>query len=97
MITASVSYRQIRRGERSCSARLSPEAMQMVLTVRDVRGCNIRSAHELCIRMGFAALLKHGFLDAVPKDRWLGIVCDALGIDINALLKRITNEAGKKA
>jgi hypothetical protein len=96
MVTASSNYKPIKRGERSFTTNLSPEAMQLVLTVRDARGCTVRGAHELCIRTGFAALLKHGFLETVPKDRWLGIVCDALGIDILPLLQNAKNEAAKK-
>jgi len=97
MVTASSNYKQIKRGERAYRPELHPEYVQMVLTVRDARGCTVRGAHELLVRTGFAVLLKHGFLDTVPKDDWLGIVCDALGIDINALLKRIKNEAEKRA
>jgi len=97
MVTASSNYKPIKRGERSFTTNLSPEAMQLVLTVRDSRGCTVRGAHELLIRTGFAALLKHGFLETVPKDRWLGVVCDALGIDVNALLNKTNNESEKSS
>jgi hypothetical protein len=94
-ITPNPLYQPIRKGERTVMLRVHPNIVPMVLTVRDARGCTVRGAHELLVRTGFAVLLKHGFLDTVPKDDWLGIVCDALGIDVKTLLKRIRNEADK--
>jgi len=97
MVNANNNYRRIRRGERICLAKMAPEYMQMVLTVRDIRGCTVRGATELLIRTGWAALMRHGFLDKIPKDRWLGIVCEALGIDIVPLLKNTKIGLEKKS
>jgi len=42
MVTASSNYKQIKRGERAYRPELHPDFMQMVLTVRDARGCTPR-------------------------------------------------------
>jgi len=96
MVTASSNYKQIKRGGRAYRSELHPEYVQMVLTVRDARGCTVRGAHELLVRTA-SPYCSNTALDTVPKDDWLGIVCDALGIDVKTLLNNAQNEADKKS
>jgi len=95
MVATEGRYTRIGRKERRYHTKLDMPHMIRVWDVRDARGCTVRGAAELLIDAGWAALMRHGFLDKVPKDRWLGLVCEALGIDLLPLLKNAKIEADK--
>jgi hypothetical protein len=95
MVTTGGRYKQIGRNQRSHQTKLDTPHMMKVWNVSDIRRCTVRGAAELLIDAGWATLMRHGFLDKVPKDRWLGLVCEALGIDLLPLLKNAKIEADK--
>ena len=90
-------YQPIRRGEPSISVRVHPSILPLVHLVRDARGCTVRGALELLIKTGFVAVRDYGFLDPIPNDDWLNLICDRIGVDAPALIKKAKNEADKKA
>ena len=96
MVTTEGRYKKIGRKQRSHQTKLDTPHMMKVWNVSDIRRCTVRGAAELLIDAGWATLMRHGFLDRVPKDRWLGLICEALGIDLLPLLQNAKNEAAKK-
>jgi hypothetical protein len=77
--------------------RVHPEMLPLVHLVRDARGCTVRGALELLIKTGFVAMRAYGFLDTIPKDDWLNLIYNRIGVDAPALIKKAKNEAAKKA
>jgi hypothetical protein len=39
----------------------------------------------------------YGFLDKIPKDDWLNLIYNRIGVDARALFKNAQNEAENKA
>jgi len=95
-ITPNPLYQPIRKGERIVMLRVHPNIVPMVHMVRDARGCSLRGALELLIKTGFVAMRTYGFLDTIPKDDWLTLIYDRIGVDARALFKNTQNEADKK-
>ena len=96
-ITPNPLYQPIRKGERIVMLRLHPNIVPIVHLVRDARGCSLRGALELLIKTGFVAMRTYGFLDKLPKDDWLNLIYNRIGVDARALFKDAQNEADKKA
>jgi hypothetical protein len=63
----------------------------------DARGCSLRGALELLIKTGFIAMRTYGFLDKIPKDDWLNLIYNRIGVDARALFKNAQSEAENKA
>jgi hypothetical protein len=96
-ISATPLYKVIRRGEPVARVKLDPNLLPLVHLVRDARGCTVRGALELLIKTGFVAMRTYGFLDKIPKDDWLNLIYNRIGVDARALFKNAQSEAEKKA
>ena len=67
--------------------------MPILQIVCDVRGCTKRGALELLVKTSFVAMRTYGFLDALPKDDWLNLIPDRIGVDARALAAKSKSDA----